>query len=286
LALGRLPRACFRRGLELGAGDGWSAGLLGEWVQHLVCTDYYPAILDNRPTAGLEYRVLNAEAVGDAFPPGAFDLVFSAHLLEHIDDIDRALSGVRAVLADDGITIHVMPNPVWKLSQVCCYTPSLARAAFQEVLAHRSVPRLLQRIGRCGERRDSDAATEWHFTPTPEEFRPQGRRGFASRLLLPEIHGVSPTHLAELSAFAKASWLARFHRSGFEIVEVMPGIVSSGYSFGLDPIRRMLEALGFSSEYIYVAIKAGHASRFARYFGARTPAPHRPAQGRDSPHQA
>src|SRR4051812_39482897 len=72
-ALGRFPRACFRRGLELGAGDGSSAALLREYAQQLICTDYYPAILDAPPRAGIEYRVLNAEEIGEAFPSRSFD---------------------------------------------------------------------------------------------------------------------------------------------------------------------------------------------------------------------
>jgi len=41
---------------------------------------------------------------------GEFDLIFSVNVLEHIDDLDGALSSMTDVLKADGVMVHLCPN--------------------------------------------------------------------------------------------------------------------------------------------------------------------------------
>jgi len=84
--------------------------------------------------------------------------------------------------------------------------------------------------------------------------------------LVPEPHGVSRSHVEEFSAFSRRRWKAEFERANFEIIAILKGPVASGYGFGFEGLRRFLERLGVTSEYIYVARKRGAASPYARYF--------------------
>ena len=43
--------------------------------------------------------------------------------MEHLPNPQLALKGVYYILKDNGITIHVMPNPSWKISMLLLFYP-------------------------------------------------------------------------------------------------------------------------------------------------------------------
>jgi SAM-dependent methyltransferase len=251
IIFGRCPGKLFGTGLELGAGDGFQSGLLARYVARLTCTDY---VLDSRAPRGVDgitYRACDAEEIDAAFGRGRFGLVFSSNLMEHLPDPGRALRAIREVLVEDGITVHVIPGPFWKLAHVSLHLPNLAVERLEALAAGPAPP-----AGPEGQRHPNN----------PKTHRP--RRSFLSRLMIPDPHGVSATNLEEFRAFRRSRWEDELRRAGLEPVAVIKGPVASGYGFGLDRLRGFLETLGFASEHAYVATRGGSGSRFARYFQA------------------
>lgn len=247
LIFSRFSPATFACGLELGAGDGFQSRLLAGYVRQLIVTDYRPAILAQPARPGITYRLCDAERVDEVFAPAQFDLIFSSNLLEHLPDVPRGLAGVRRVLADDGIAIHVVPSPFWKLCHVVGFYPNAVVSRLDRLSARRAA-RLAGAPAMTGE--------EWDNNP-----KTAGRRySYLRRLVAPVPHGVSAGNLAEFSAFSPRRWRAEFAAAGFRVAAVLPGPLSSGYGFGLDGLRRGLERLGLASEYVYVTVKAGHDS--------------------------
>ena len=94
-------------------------------------------------------------------------------------------------------------------------------------------------------------------TNNPKTSRP--RRSLLRRLLSPLPHGVSQTHLEEFRAFARKRWERMLAEAGLELLAVRKGPVCSGYGFGLDRLRRLLEWVGLTSEYVYIA-RAGESA--------------------------
>lgn len=263
LIFGRCPDGLFAEGLELGAGDGFQSGLLARYVRHLVSTDINPAILGLPAHDGVEFQALDAEDVGDHFPPGSFDLVFSSNLLEHLPSPEQALAGVCRVLKDDGVTIHIVPSPFWKLCELLLYFPNHVVLLLERVLVRGGGRVLAEKIGRHTH---GGAAS----TPIPQEAdnNPKVHKrphSYLYRWFIPDTHGVSSGHLGEFRAFRKSRWLAEFRRAGLQVAMVKKGPVASGYGFGLDTLRRWLERLGFTSEYIYVATKVDSTSPYLQY---------------------
>lgn len=248
IAFGRCPEKIFATGLELGAGDGFQSGLLERYVSRLTCTDYTLESIARRDSDAVAYRVCDAEQVDAVFDAGRFDLVFSSNLLEHLPDPGRALRAIRTVMADDGVTVHVIPGRFWKLGHVLLHVPNQVVERLQDLTARAARP------ARGGQRHPNN----------PKTAPP--RRRILSRFLLPAPHGVSASNREELAAFGRSRWEAEFRRAGLELIVVLKGPVASGYGFGLDRLRTALEALGFASEHIYIAARAGGRSRFARYF--------------------
>lgn len=260
------PEWAFSHGLELGAGDGFQSVLLSRYVKHLISTDLNIDRLGKPDTARIEYRLCDAERVGESFAAGQFDLVFSSAMLEHLPDTSAALSGIQKVLRDDGVTIHVVPNRVWKLLHVLLYVPTIFVYAIEHVMEPGGVRAIRKRALVAAGRLPAEAL-QGGFDNNPKTGR--GRRPMLLRCFVPEPHGVSQTNLAELRAFGRARWSAEFERAGFDVIAVIRGPLTSGYGFGLNKVRRALEWFGISSMSAVVAVKKGAQSRYADYFVRR-----------------
>ncbi len=265
------PHDAFSCGLELGAGDGFQSTLLAPYACRLFATDYRPLITasggggptrvaDAEDMRGrVTFMRCDAEQVDRAFPPKSFDLVFSSNMLEHLPDPERALQGIHNVLKDEGIAIHVVPSPFWKLSQLVGFYPNA----------------VVRRLERRGRRASSGTGDEAAASPPEWDNNPKvaGRkRPYLARLLWPAAHGASGNNLREFVLFSQRYWRRQFENAGFGVARVLRGPVSSGYGFGLDRVRYGLERLGLASETIYVTVKAAYPAEQAsllRYFMGR-----------------
>lgn len=256
------PEGLFATGLELGAGDGFQGTLLTKYVSRLVETEIDPAILSLPPRQSVEYRVCDAEEVGGCFGEQEFDLVFSSNLLEHLPNAGKALHGMRGVMKDDGLMIHVMPTPFWKACQLAFYVPDRFVSLLERITTRRGAQR-----GTSEETGMESSEAPHEADNNPKTSR--RRHGRAYRLFLPEPHGVSSGHLQEFFAFRQSRWRKEFDQADLRLIDVRKGPVASAYGFGLDFARRALERLGFASEYIYFATKKGHASPHGRHFCLR-----------------
>ncbi len=246
------PPKAFSRGLELGGGDGFQSQFLSRFVASLVVTDYAEGILAQPDGPGLTHRVCDAEGVDAVFGAGEFDLIFSSNMFEHLPDPQRALAGMRRVLADDGLAIHIMPSPFWKLTQMMGFYPNM----------------VITRLERYSQRMRRDRLRPvtfdegWNNNPKIDD-----RSHSRWRLLLwPVPHGVSSSNWREFAEFRASAWRRQFAAAGFEVAALLRGPVASGYGFGLERLRSLFERAGLTSEYVYVTVKAGQASPYLAYF--------------------
>src|SRR5256884_4395927 len=97
-----------KRVLDVGCGGGILAEALATEGARVTGIDpserSLSAARDHAQRAGLaiDYRRGTAEHVKTAGLDGTYDLVFAVDVLEHVDDLDRTLAGVAAVLAPGG----------------------------------------------------------------------------------------------------------------------------------------------------------------------------------------
>ena len=244
MIFGRLPEDALESVLELGAGDGFQSALLRHHARRVVSTSFKRPPHENAPDGSLVYLRCDAHAVSKAFAGESFDVVFSSNMLEHIPDPQAVLLEIRSVLAPGGVTIHVMPSPLWKASHLLFHFPNLLRIAFRHLRGGGRVAELIP-----GYRR-------WATAPdvnNPGKPSPSPRT--ATRLLLPAPHGWSPTNRREFGQFARARWIKEFKNAGFDVVTVRKGPLASGYGLGLDRMRAALERLGMTTHFVYVACR-------------------------------
>jgi SAM-dependent methyltransferase len=250
LIFGHCPQNAFPHGLELGAGDGFQSTVLAPYVGQLVATDFRPQITRRSACPNITFATCDAERVDEQFDAASFDLIFSSNMMEHLPDPARALAGMSAVLRDDGIAVHVIPSPFWKFCHLAGFYPDAVLGRLY---------RYQQRTRRAAEAAPVNPPVgdeAWDNNPKSSS-RP---RPYLARLLWPAAHGASGSYLAEFRLFRRTHWTALFESAGFRLVHALPGPVSSGYGFGWDRVRALLEGMGIASEYAYITVKAGRAT--------------------------
>lgn len=257
------PEKVFDRGLELGAGSGTQSRYIAAYVRSLVSTDLNSNRLVRGSFPGIEYQICDAERVGERFSPASFDLVFASNLFEHLLSPQRALEGIRTVLAPGGIVILVMPNALWKFFSLVGFYPNAVRLMWRALVRGR-----LRVLMRRYLKSNADAA---HEKRVGNNLKSEEARSHRSGILWPVPHGAYATHRDEFRQYRKRRWLREFENAGFETVAVRRGPVSSGYGFGLRPLARLLEMIGVTTEYIYILHVRGTASAYARYWRSQNP---------------
>lgn len=115
-----VPASC-RRVLEVGCGEGQMGRLLKERGHHVTGLELIPEAaevarrwLDRVETADVE--------CGLPFPPGSFDAVIFADVLEHLVDPWRVVREASALLAPGGCVVASIPNVqnldvLWRLAR-------------------------------------------------------------------------------------------------------------------------------------------------------------------------
>jgi ubiquinone/menaquinone biosynthesis C-methylase UbiE len=113
-----LPPAVTIRAVDLGAGDGaFAEALLEQFGPRLTLTllDRSPAMLraaEQRLGAG-RAEMLAGDLDSPDLPPGSFDLVAAAHLLEHLPDPEAALRRMARLLKPGGTLLLAVSRPHW-----------------------------------------------------------------------------------------------------------------------------------------------------------------------------
>lgn len=242
-----IPEQAFVRGLELGAGDCFQSRLLKRYVVDLLVTDFDWEYMD-RSDQDLHYERCDAEQVDRQFAGQRFDLVFSSNMLPHTPDQQAVLLGIGRVLVDQGVVVLVMPSPWWKIFKLALFYPLLLLHLPRRLV--RKLVRLYQFYLAAG----ADGRN------VGERYQINNHKGDTKHsklraLLAPLPVGLYPNNLAEVLGSRRKVWVDKLTTAGWEIVAVRKGPFIVGQLN--EQWNALFARLGFSTEDIYIAKKAG-----------------------------
>lgn len=224
--------------------------MLKKYIAHRVCTEYnWNRLVKDDDT--ITYIEADAENIDKCFADREFDIVFSSNLFEHLPDPRCCLKGIHRILKDDGITIHIMPNPIWKVSMLLLFYP---------VLLFTLPARVIHKI-RKHKRKD--------VTPgIGNNPKFSGRKkGFFRNRLIPIPHGAYKSNIEEIFEYRKKKWEKVLESSNFDVITVLKGPFCFGYFYNvLDNLSILLEKIGLCTEYIYIAGKKDSVSMYEHLF--------------------
>lgn len=238
-----LPRKHFSSGLEVGAGDGYQTTLLAPHIDKLVSSDLnFKRMKESLRVSGVTYKLVDADAIEGVFPPKTFDFIFSSNVLEHVQNPHTFLTKTEPMLTDDGYAVHVVPSRLVKISYLLFYYPNLVLLVLDRIRGALNGKPFFQGAGTGHENNINTNVTSKKVSRL-------------RRFIFPSPHGNFPSHREEFIAFGKEAWEHLFIKAGYSIVAYAPGPLFSGYGFGLDSIRKVLEYCGASSEHIFICQK-------------------------------
>jgi SAM-dependent methyltransferase len=179
---------------------------------------------------------------GRAIPlsDSSVDLVFTSHVLEHIDSLTPFLAEIRRVMKPDAVAIHILPSATWRIWTSIAHYPFVLKTLL------------------VGKPKDSLVNVA---SVRDAAHRHGVARAIGKTIVHPLVaHGRHSNAAAEVQAFRKRRWKAVFSQNGFVIVSAAPnGIFYTGYgvlpAMALAKRRAMAAAFG-SAAHTFVLRKA------------------------------
>jgi SAM-dependent methyltransferase len=229
------------RVLELGAGAGWQALALADSGFEVVALE----TTANHYPGQTVFPLMEYDGYSIPSEASCFDVVFSSNVLEHVPDLQRLLRDTHRVLRDEGIAIHILPTPNWRI------WGNLAHPVW---ILERGLRRLM---------RGASTTTAGGVDPSAPGIKRNWRVDLASHIM-PSRHGERGNVWTEAYYFSKAFWEREFQKGGFELVQSRSaGIfyISGGILGKLFPMpaRRLAATLLGPGCTVFVLKKAGQS---------------------------
>ena len=194
--------------LELGSGDGFQLGLLRQRYDRVFAIDP-----ERRPERTSGFSFAMAEAL--PFPDGAFDLVVSSCVVEHLMGRPHATEEMLRVLRPGGYMAHVVPSPIWKAASLLLNPIGYPWRIIEKWQAARKIRH---------ENKSSRLIDSVH-DPEPGILQVFGRWFY------PPVHGTYTSHYAEFRSYARDRWIEMFTHP--QLVHVAEEPLFSYTQFGL-----------------------------------------------------
>jgi SAM-dependent methyltransferase len=226
--------------LEIGGGTGFQASLFAR-DGYRVCAVELPGMEE------VWRRVAPPLVIYDGhrlpFRAKSFDVVFSSNVLEHVAPLDVLEAEIRRVLRDNGIVLHVLPTPVWRVATSLTWPVYLLKRAASIVLSEKGVRSLT---------RGGELAVEGHH-PLALIAR-----------VFPHRPGVRGTTWTDTWYFSRSWWRRHFASASWRVLDVRPmGLFYTGNEILGSrlpmAVRRMLGAI-FGSVTCAWVLSKGEAS--------------------------
>lgn len=228
--------------LDVGAGSGRQAARLAEHGHDV-------SAVDIETSAYAEEAFFPVTVYGGKtlpFPDGAFDVVVSSNVLEHVSGLQDLLDEIKRVLRPDGIAVHVLPTPAWRVWTTAAHGPWILKRTWQMLTGTR------RRQRRAG----GDSAEHAH-------------RRSSTSMLFPERHGERGNVLSEAWYFSSRWWKGAFRRGGWQVMHdtavgmFYTGAMLFGSKLDLQARHRLAQVLGSATR--------AYVLRAARMDGASVP---------------
>jgi SAM-dependent methyltransferase len=227
--------------LEFGCGDGFQIPALQK-LGNVIASDVYRGELDEIEDA----EFIQCSIADTPFATETFDIVYSNHVIEHIEDIEHAFDELVRIGKPDCIYAFSVPTNIWLLlslpAQYLGKVKSLAKA-------------VQRRFGGGGEQHAPGArASNGSLAASAGTPRWQT---FAS-MLAPKGHGVIENYIACYNQFKVSEWSKLFAGHGFSILEVRPLLLYAPSECPVIPTGK--SRFGLSSSVLFLMRKSASAN--------------------------
>jgi len=191
--------------LEIGSGDGFQIPYL-EQIGNVVASDLY--LSDdigkvNRPNF-CKCSITNAP-----FRDGYFDLIFSNHVLEHIEGIGAAFKELKRIGNGNCIYAFSIPTNLWLLLSIPAQYYNKIKWVFKELF-----------LSSSPDRRERRGLFDWLLW-----------------FFLPKGHGCNTSFMCCYNSFRIEQWQRLLQANGFSIMKVKPLLLYGPSEWPIAPTK-------------------------------------------------
>lgn len=218
--------------LEFGSGNGFQIPYL-EGIGNVTASDVYTST----DIAGMKHVNFVQCSISDTpFADEKFDVIFSNHVIEHVEDLPKAFRELRRIGKTDCVYAFAVPTNVW-------LTLSIPVAYMMKALKVLGV-----------SPRSSSSRVDQHTTSASSKS--QGTKKRFLRRVLPAGHGVVTDFSSCYRMFKISSWQALFSSHGFEIIAVKPLLLYGPSEFPVIPTMKNIGMI--CSSVLFLMHKKAH----------------------------
>ena len=187
--------------LEFGSGQGFQIPEL-EQIGELYASDIYVSERIKHLMPGLKFT--RCSMVEAPFKDAQFDIIYSNHVLEHIEDIEGALKELRRIGKNDCIFAFSVPTNIWLILALPAIYYNKLRSIGGRILRKIKAEKKIEKpVKNTFLARGNDASR---------------RNGILSSIL-PQGHGVHRDYLECYRFFKIKNWVKLFEQNNFEIIK-------------------------------------------------------------------
>jgi ubiquinone/menaquinone biosynthesis C-methylase UbiE len=188
--------------LEFGSGDGFQIPYLRK-LGDVVASDVYESD-DIKKIDGLEFVKCGID--NTPFPDKKFDVIYSNHVIEHLEDIYGAFAELKRIGKPDCIYAFSVPTNIWLLLSVPAQYFNKSKSLMRKIFS------------KFQKKINQTKITSHDFS----ERKSKRNSANIVRPFLPSGHGVITNFIDCYRAFRINSWEKLFSENGFNIVKVKP----------------------------------------------------------------
>ena len=185
--------------LEIGGKNGYQAKYISDM-------GYDITSIDIKPLEPLYFPVKKVQGSKLEFLDKSFDLIYTFHVLAHIEDLELSFKEMRRVLKNDGIVIHVVPTTWWS------FLTNLHHYFLLPKIILKSIRKQINPVKKLDEYNNS-------FLDNNEELLDISKKQ-KIKMLFSHPLGVNPSFLHELYYFSKSFWKKLFQKNGFVVISI------------------------------------------------------------------
>lgn len=213
--------------LEFGSGQGYQTPFL-KARGNLIASDIY--VSDDIRKMSSDINFLQFSIVNAPIKNELFDIIYSNHVLEHIEDLQRAFLEMQRIGKSDCIYAFSVPTNIWLLL-------SLPAQFYNQM-------RRIVGIDPSKKMSDGDFAESEKslLVQHLEDFSPRG-------------HGAIQNYSACYKAFKISAWRSLFANNGFEIVSVLPLLLYAASEWPIIPMTRIFNRFNICSSVLFLMQK-------------------------------
>jgi len=219
--------------LEFGCGDGFQISFLNKLGNLTVC-DIYKSINVQKM---IDVKFIQCGITKTPFEDNHFDLIFSNHVIEHIEEIEVAASEMIRIGKHDCLFAFSVPTRMWLMLSI----PAQYYMRFNAI-----AQKLLHKTWKI---KDVNVLIE------KNEYFKKEQHMMVKKLyqkLLPGGHGIYQKFFEAYRYFGKNSWKRFFHLHGFIIIEIKPLLLYGPSEWPIIPTNKLFAKYGICSSRLFI----------------------------------